>query len=374
MRTLDRQDIEDLLVGAKIMGTGGGGEAEWAKPLIEEVYDHGKKFRLVDPRELSDSKIVVIVSRIGGGVTAEQAKKVAHLKRTVQKPEQLAFELLGTYLGLEPYAIVPTELGAGNTLAAMCTAAMLDKPTVDADCMGRAKPELQISTTNVRGVPLTPACLVTNFGDVVYLDRVLNDSRAEDLLRSIATVSGGLAGMCRCPMHGSVVRNSTVHNTISLCVEIGRLIRESARRGEDPVIPLVRKLNGVKFFEGRVSSFRREERGAFMWGEIELVGTDEYSANKLKISFKNEHLVSWLDDKPYVSCPDTICVVDEKTGRGLSNWGSDFAKGRRVVAFGMRANRFFKTKKGMEIFSPRPFGYDFGYVPIERLVKRELNR
>jgi DUF917 family protein len=253
LRTLSRLEIEDLVVGAKIMGTGGGGEVEWARELIADVYRAKKEFRLVDPGDLSDSELVVIVSRIGGGVSKDQADKVASLKTTVKKPEQLAFKLLGEYMGREPYAVVPTELGAGNTLAAMCSAAMLDKPTLDADCMGRAKPQLQISTTNIRGVSVTPVCLVTHFGDVMYLDKAVDDSRAEDILRSIAAASGGIAGLCRCPMTGRVARRSTIPNTISLCIRLGGAILRARRADRNPIDEILKVQKGYRIFEGTVA-------------------------------------------------------------------------------------------------------------------------
>jgi DUF917 family protein len=62
---LDRQQINDLLVGAKIMGTGGGGEVDWALPLINEVCDRGQEFVLCDPNEVADDELVVIVSEVG---------------------------------------------------------------------------------------------------------------------------------------------------------------------------------------------------------------------------------------------------------------------------------------------------------------------
>ena len=368
LRELSRQDIEDLLVGAKIMGTGGGGEVDWARPLIDEIYRKKKRFRLVDPRDVPDSETVVIVSRIGGGITKEQEKKVENLPRIKERLDLVAFNLLSKYLGADPYAVLPTELGAGNTIAALYAAAMLDKPAVDADCVGRAKPEISISSTNVRGVPVTPACLVTPFGDVLYLDKTLSDERAEDILRAATAASGGHCGLCRCPMSGRVLRSSVVPNTVSLCIEIGKRIRESKKTGEDPVDSTVELVNGVKLFEGNVASFSREGHGGFVWGDTIIRGSGAYSRHQLRIWYKNEHLISWFDGKPYITCPDSIFVVDASTGLGLSNWGGDFSKGREVVVFGRRAHRLFRTAKGLKVFSPKSFGYDIKYRPIERVA------
>jgi hypothetical protein len=369
LKTLDRQDIEDIIVAGKILGTGGGGEEEWARPLIKKVYESEKTFKLIDLSELGPKDMVVIASRIGGGVTKEQATKVANLEKTEERPELRAFGLLSEYMGQEPSAVVPTELGAGNTLAAMCTAAMLDKPTLDADCAGRAKPEVSISTTCVAGVSVTPACLVTQYGEIVFLEKTVNDVRGEDILRAVAAASGGMAGLCRSPMKGDQVGGAVVHNSVSKCIALGKSIRESNKNGTNPIESLLRTVGGLKFFEGSVSAFEREESGAFMRGEFVIEGSGSYSNHTLRVWFKNENLVSWLDGGPYVTCPDSICVVDTKTGLGLSNWGNDFARGRKVTVFGVKAHNLFRTEKGLERFSPRSFGHDIEYTPVERLVK-----
>jgi len=351
------------------MGTGGGGEEEWARPLIKNVYESHKEFKLIDLSELGSQDTVVIASRIGGGVTKEQAAKVENLAKTEEKPELRAFRLLSEYIGQEPFAVVPTELGAGNTLAAMCTAAMLDKPTLDADCAGRAKPEVSISTTCVAGIPITPACLVTPYGEVVFLEKTVNDVRGEDILRAVAAASGGVAGLCRSPMKGGQIGGAVVHKSVSKCIALGRSIRESKQSGASPIESIMKTVDGLEFFEGSVSAFKREEAGAFMRGEFTVEGRGDYAGHNLRVWFKNENLVSWLDGKPFVTCPDSICVVDTKTGLGLSNWGSDFAQGRRVTVFGVRAHELFRTAKGLERFSPASFGHRIEYTPVERLVR-----
>lgn len=67
MMKLDKQSIENLLVGAKITGAGGGGKMKWTRPLIKEVFEKGKNIVLVDPKEVLDDKIIIISSSISGG-------------------------------------------------------------------------------------------------------------------------------------------------------------------------------------------------------------------------------------------------------------------------------------------------------------------
>jgi len=367
---LDRQQVNDLLVGAKIMGTGGGGEVDWALPLIDEVCDRGKEFVLCDPNEVADDELVVIVSEVGGGVSEEMKKKVEGYSRIKERPVFVAFQELGRYIGKEPSAILPAELGAGNTLAAMYVAAMLGKVTIDADGAGRAKPELSISTTNIKHVPVTPLCSVTEFGDILFIDKVVDDRRAEDLARAVANASGGISGVCRCPMKGKVMREAVVPNTVTKAIAIGKAIREATAKGKDPVEALLKEVNGVEMFKGKVASFNREERAAFVWGDFTIAGSGKYQGHDLKVAYKNEHLVSWLDGEPYVTCPDAICIVDSKGAQGLSNWSNDFQRDREVTVFGVRAHPLWRTERGLQLFGPRHFGYDVPYVPLERQVSK----
>jgi len=366
---LDRQQIDDLLVGAKIMGTGGGGEVDWALPLIDEVYERGKEFVLCDPGKIADDELVVIVSEVGGGVSEEMKKKVEGYSRIRERPVFVAFRELGRYLGKEPGVILPAELGAGNTLAAMYVAAMLGKVTVDADCAGRAKPELSISTTNIKQVPVTPLCSVTEFGDVLLVDKVVDDRRAEDLARAAANASGAITGVCRCPMKGMVMREAVVPNTVTKAIGIGKAVREATAKGRDSVEALLKEANGLELFKGKVVSFRREERAAFVWGDFAIEGSGKREGHSLKVAFKNEHLVSWFDEKPYATCPDAICVVDSKTAQGLSNWGRDFQKDMDVTVFGVTAHPLWRTERGLQLFGPQHFGYSIPYVPLEQQTK-----
>jgi DUF917 family protein len=44
------------------------------------------------------------------------------------------------------------------------------------------------------------------------------------------------------------------------------------------------------------------------------------------------------------------------------------------VVFGRRAYKIWRTKRGIELFSPRHFGFDIGYRPIEDIVGETRKR
>jgi DUF917 family protein len=370
MRELTENDVEHLLIGAEVLGVGGGGTVEEGREMAREVHASGRRFKLVDPRELPDNALVFILAGVGGGVPDDILKRVQRLKVAPEKSVIVAARELSRYLGEEPYAFLASEIGAGNTLVPMYVAAMTGKYTVDADGCGRSKPEVSISTTHVRNLPVTPACEVSSFGDVVILKQAVDDYRAEDICRYVAIICGGDAGLARCPTRGKLIREAVVPNSISKAIEVGAKIDKAKQSGADPVKALIDATYGRRIFEGTLESWEREKKEAFDWGQLLIQGKDLYKDQTLKVYFKNEFLVSWKNEKPYVTCPDLICILDKRDFRGLSNTVADTHKfeGTEVAVVGVPAHPIWRTDRGIEIFGPRHFNFDIDYRPLETIV------
>ncbi len=373
-RTLSDQDIEDFLSGAEILGTGGGGGIQWARGMLEFIEENAKKVRLIDPAEVPEDALVVGAAGVGGGVTKEVREKIEKKfgarpsMREFMKTSILAEKMLSGYLGENISAFLAFELGCGNTILPACIAAMNDKPVVDGDCNGRAVPEIELCTLNVKGIPFTPIAIVTPWMETMIVKRVYDYSRAEDFCRAIAVASGGSCMTMGAPVRGEQLLDSIVKNTITGSIRLGEEIRRANDRGKDPVEAAIEAVDGYLLFRGKVTHFDREERRGFMWGEHGYEGTGDYKGKKFRVWYKNENMISWLDGKPYVTGPDFICVLDAETGQGLSNWGGDFAEGREVAVLGVRADDIWRSPRGLGIFNPGHFGFEIEYKPIEKVV------
>ena len=161
-KVLTKRDIDDFLAGAEILGTGGGGGIGWARGMLEYIDEYDKKISLIDPTDVPEEDLVVGAAGVGGGVTPEVREKIE--KKFGARPSMkdfmktgiLAEKMLSGYLGENIYAYLAFELGCGNTILRACIAAMNDKPVVDGDCNGRAVPEIELCTLNVKGIPFTP--------------------------------------------------------------------------------------------------------------------------------------------------------------------------------------------------------------------------
>jgi len=370
VKILNREELVDFIYGAAIYGTGGGGSVKGALEMLEEALKQGLEFKLVDVSEIPDDAIIACPYGVGGGVREEIRRRLESLPRLSRRERvSLGIEALKRILGREIYGFVPGELGAGNSFVAMYMAALTGKFIVDGDTVGRSVPEVGHSTFNICDIPITPFVVVTPFGDVMIVTQVLNDSRAEDIDRYMAVASGGGVMVIDHPVEGRKLRNSIIVGTISKSMEVGRGIRRAREEGQDPVEAVLKATDGYLLFKGRIESVEREGKEGFIWGRTRITGSGDYSGQRLEIWFKNENLISWLNDEPYVTCPDLITLLDPETADALSNWGEDLREGREVVVIGIRAPDLWRTPKGLEILTPRYFGFDIDYRPIEEIME-----
>jgi hypothetical protein len=87
----------------------------------------------------------------------------------------------------------------------------------------------------------------------------------------------------------------------------------------------------------------------------------------MKIWFKNENHITWLNDKPFVTSPDLISLMDPN-GNPITN--NALAKDLKVYVIGFKAHNIFRTEKGLEILGPKHFGFNIEYIPIENAIEK----
>ena len=141
--------------------------------------------------------------------------------------ELLAFRALQEYFGEKFFGVVSTELGGGNTAAALSVAANLDIPIIDGDPAGRSVPELQHTTFYINNVSITPMSVGTSAGDVIIIKNASDHYRAETIVRSIAVASGGRVGVTDHPVHGKQLKTSLIPNAISQAEKIGAKVKRT---------------------------------------------------------------------------------------------------------------------------------------------------
>src|ERR1700739_2920505 len=152
MRELTLDDIEALAVGAWILGTGGGGSPYLGLLNMRRLYAEGHHVRLISPLDLADDDWVAVVSNMGAPLVGqERLADSRNIARAVQIQEE--------YSGEKFRAVMSLEIGGSNGTQPLMAAAHLGLPVVDADTMGRAYPEAQMTSVAVGGLIPYPCAL-----------------------------------------------------------------------------------------------------------------------------------------------------------------------------------------------------------------------
>lgn len=363
MRVLSKQDVIDIIYGCTVLGTGGGGSLEGGVAIVEQDFEAGREFILADLDEVPDDEMVAVPYVCGSvsPLTEEEEKKYAGLPSMDVTEAVRSFQVLEDYFGKKFYGIIATELGGENTADAFHVAALMGKPIIDADPAGRSVPELQHSTFYINDVPITPMAVATPFGDTAVIDNVVNDFRAEDLVRAMACVSKNMIGVTDHPTDGATLKKSVIPATITHSLNIGRALREANEKGEDAAAAITSAAGGKVLFRGSVKDFTWDTVDGFTVGDVTLDGEGEYTDHEYKVWFKNEHLISYKDGEVDVMVPDLICVLDAD---GVPVTNPFYEKGQRLVIFALPAPVEWTTARGLEVFGPESFGFEMKYTPF----------
>ncbi|WP_432201727.1 DUF917 domain-containing protein [Erythrobacter sp. W53] len=368
---LSATDLEDALVGSSYLGTGGGGSLSEARELIAADLAAGHTFTAISVDDLADDARVACpygLASLAPISDAMQAKLDASENR-VDEPVQLAFETLEKHLDTKFAGVILGEIGPLSLAEGLSIAARLGVPALDADTVGRAVPEINQHSVKVAGIPLTPIGAATPFGDEMVVKTLGDPTRAEDVLRAVAEASQA-CGVADSPITGAQAKQdgTLVTGSLTLARSIGSAVREAKAAGTDPIEAARAAGDGYLLFTGTVADFEWRDEDGFLQGELTLAGTGEFTGQSFTTDVKNEHLVARRDGAVIATCPDLISVIDLETHDGVVNPG--YTRGQAVAVLGFKSDPLWRTDGGLAVFSPRYFGYELDFRPIEELVRR----
>ncbi len=358
MDYLQEEDLDYVAIGAAILGSGGGGDPYIGKLMAKQAIKKHGKVRLIKADEVPDDELVIPSAMMGA--PAVMLEKLPN----GSEPEN-AFRSLETHLGKKAYAVIPIEAGGINSCIPVYTAACLGLPLVDADGMGRAFPELPMTTFSVGGISSTPMALCDEKGNKILLETI-NNEWSETLART-ATVAMGLSSMIAiyC-MSGMELKKYSVKGTISYAREIGQRLVEANKSKSDPIEGMLEVSGGFRLFEGKITDVQRNLTSGFIRGKVSMEGIEGYRGSDFDLEFQNENLIGCLDGEPVALTPDLITVLDKEKGFPITT--ENLKYGQRVAVVGIPCDPFWRTEAGLAQVGPKYFKYDFDYSPIEQLA------
>ena len=361
MRTIGIQEIEDIALGAALLGAGGGGDPYVGKLVAMGAVKECGPVTLLDPEEVPDDALLVPIAMMG-------APTVLGEKGIGGGEYQTLYNMVSQFFGKQIYAFMPIEAGGVNSMLPIAACARLGLPLVDCDGMGRAFPELQMVTFTIGGMSATPMALTDEKGNSVIFETITN-KWTEELARAVTMSCGGSVSVSLYPMTGAQMKAYSVKNIVTRSQKLGEAIR-TVKNCADDVTPeehFLQFSEGYKLFKGKIADVLRETRGAFNFGKVILEGIGECKGHQAYVEFQNENLTATVDGEILATTPDLICLVDTETFTPVTTDALKY--GKRVLVVGLKCFEMWRTPAGIDLVGPRYFGCDTDYIPLEERCK-----
>ncbi len=368
MKILSDRDLENIVWGATLLGSGGGGSSENGLQLVKEIKNLGRSVELLEIEDIEERHHIATVAGMGAPLALKE--KGFNLEAIYAFE---ALEKLYTMAGIKIDALMPVETGGFNSLVPLYVAAYKNMPVADFDgAGGRAVPELGTLLYQLYQIPSSPLTLANRKGDTiaVWLDNPLDAKTGEEIGRHITVAFEMLSGIAGWVLTGWQAKNYMNPKSLSNALEVGKAISEAKKTGKDPVKAAVEVLDGYELFRGVIKSIDVKTMEGFDFGRTTLEGVEAYEGKKFYIDFKNENMIAWKDEnEPAVMVPDLICLISLE---GIPMTNADIKEGMKLGVIGFPAGKkwreapnFFEAWKSILT----KIGYKGEFVPIEKLVE-----
>lgn len=365
MWQVTHEDLENIAVGAGILGTGGGGNPYLGKLMVRRYLDEGAAIQVVEVDDVPERATCAAVAGMGAPTVSVEK---------IQRGDEplVALRALEKFTGKTIDYLVPWEIGGTNSMRPMAQAAISGLPVVDADAMGRAFPELQMSTFSIYGIPGTPAAISDVRGDVTLFASLSSDRLLERYARAVTIEMGGSSGLASPMLSGSELRRTAIPSTLSLARDIGKSVREARARLADPLAGLLSVSGGEVLFRGKITSVERKTAKGFARGQIEVEGMHGNLGEILEIDFQNENLIARRDGEVIATVPDLISIVDAHTAEPITT--EVLRYGLRVAVVGIPSPELLRSDVALAVVGPAAFGYEVDYRPLAGIYGVGLQR
>ena len=348
------EDIRPIAIGAGILGTGGGGNPYLGGLHLASIIREKGPQHIIDPYDLTDDALCCVVGSIGAPtVSIEKLPEGTEMCR--------AMRLLEAHIGRRFDAVAIAEIGGANAMQPLIGGLQAGIPTIDSDSMGRAFPEIQMSSFLFEsGVTVAPYAMVDAADNAAVVPQAVSDLWGEKIARNIAVSMGARAGLAGTIMSGAQVKAAGVHYTLSLAHHLGWQVLEAQRQKSDVPEVVANVLDGQVIFHGKISDVDRRVSKGFARGGVRIDGFS--GADRLAIEFQNEFLIAFINGEVAVTTPDLICIVTEEEGEPVTT--ELLRYGTRVAVIAVPAPPQLKTAVALDVVGPAAFGYDVVFHPL----------
>ena len=304
MQQLNKENLEFILVGSTLLGSGGGGAIKTGKEFIGIILQEDHIVNLIDDK--SDD-FAFVLADIGAISAIEEHQEVAIYN---------AFDVLSNYHkklnGKGCKCLFPIETGPENTFAAIVAAARNKIDVFDGDGAGRAVPQIQLSSYAENNIAPAPAAITNSSKDalIVFCE---GSADMDSLLRPITGTKqfGNSASLALFPGTVKELANGCVIGSISYSLYTGMLIEGLKNANKDLIeraLPAVNKRNACLIGKGTVKKTTDTVAGAFDFGSVTVTTVE---GDEITVFNQNENLIAYSTNssEPLIVAPHSICFL-----------------------------------------------------------------
>ncbi|MDF2577677.1 MAG: hypothetical protein K0S74_1161 [Chlamydiales bacterium] len=310
MKTLQQTDISDMALGTGILGSGGGGDTKISEIMCKGALKQGNTIEIVSLSEIEGDSLVVTVGVMG-------APSVLTEKLPTKKEGLDAIAKMEEILGQKIDYLVPFEIGGMNGLYAVYIASQAKRSIVDADCMGRAFPEIQMVTPSIYGKIKRCIAVLSNGKQCCSISA--NNLHDLELKAREKTVElGGIVTLAYLPMSGKDAKKCCVPTSLSTSSQIGRSLRTN--KYDDITLAFNKALSTTQYgparslIKGKIIELNRSLKDGFNRGWIIL--EDSERVRRVRIEFQNENLraieIVGNSERIVAQVPEIITLIDNR--------------------------------------------------------------
>ncbi|GAB6858756.1 S-methyl thiohydantoin desulfurase domain-containing protein [Microbacterium xylanilyticum] len=310
------EDVTALARGCALLGSGGGGATTMVELMLA---DDGRGERLLESVEDLDPATPCFGAAFVGStiLLGERMPDLAPFAHLVAAAER--------WLGLRIPAVCSIEGGGMNSLVPLLFAG--ERTIVDADCTGRAVPELDQMSLFVDGVPGLVFTCDSGAGGValVETDRAVD---AERIIRSAIIQAGGTGAAVLAGFTVGDLREHALPGHQRRALGLGRAFLDALGA---PIPALADALGARLLTEGRI------DRIAPYAGDphVQTVEIGGPGGSVDRVVTRSETLAVLRDGRLLASAPAIIVVLDAVSREILEV--TDLAPGRRVAVLSLPA-------------------------------------
>ncbi len=358
LKLMDKSWIEPLYWGSIFLGSGGGGNSEFLTFLLNEQFSKKPTLPLLDLDEIKNESEYATVGLMGSLIEETFPTGFEGINILERAKSSIKSNIDGLFT---------LEAAGVNILYPILVASLVDLPLIDGDAMGRAFPELHMTTFYFNKHHLIPFVISDSQGH--YYDLNEKDIFMLELTaRRIVSQQGGYGSFAGALTKGANLKRILIPRTISFAAELGKTFISPGSYSElieNLMMVSKNSLYGtaVELFIGIIERIENIEN--IDWETITIKGTNTSENSTFKILIKNENLIAYRNNKVAAMVPDLISIVNLETLKPVTN--TELQEGMKVSVIGLPAPIALKKEKALEFIGPTAFGYKSRYESLEEL-------